>query len=132
MNLLMFISQYWWLLALIGIVLIAVLIIEYKESGQMQNALSCDACILKVNDAGYIWVDVRALKAFEESAILGAIHISALNNQKSKKTPKYIYYCQNGQNSSALAIKNDQLSLIGGFDAWQNQKLPIEKKETHD
>lgn len=129
MNLITFLSQYWWLVALIAVVILAIIFLESLETNQSKNALSCDEAILKVNDNGFIWVDTRVLDDFQTSAILGAKHVSELKKQHNKvgKKTKYIYYCQKGTDSMKLAQQESQLYLKGGFEAWVSQKLPIEK-----
>ena len=129
MNLLTFLTQYWWLVALIFVVLIAIFAVEALETNQAKFAINCDDAILKINDAGFTWVDIRSLEEFKINAILGAKHISVLKKQFSKtnKKSKYVYYCQKGNDSIKLAQDDTHLYLKGGFDAWLAQKLPIDK-----
>ena len=131
MEILTFLTHYWWLVSIIVVVLIAIVIMESLESNQTKNAVTCDEGILKVNDAGYIWVDTRTFKNFQKGAIIGAKHIDEIKKPKlkSNKKSKYIFYCQNGSESLKIAQKEAQLYLKGGFDDWTSQSLPTDKKE---
>lgn len=132
MEFLTFLTHYWWLVSIIAVVLIAIVIMESLESNQTKNAVTCDEGILKVNDAGYVWIDARTRQAYKEGAIIGAKHIEEIKKPKikSNKKHKYIYYCENGSESLKIAQKETQLYLKGGFDVWKSQSLPTDKRET--
>ena len=131
MSLSTFLIHYWWLAALILIVLFAIIYIEVSDTNRSKRSLTCDESILKVNDHGFILVDIRPIEQFKSGAIMGAIHLSALPKKKSnaKKTKSYIFYCQDGEKSYTLADKENHHYLKGGYNAWLSQNLPIHKED---
>lgn len=131
MNLISFLNHYWWLILIIIVVIAAITTLEIIETSQSKFAVSCDEAILKVNDQGFIWVDLRTRDDFKQGSIMNSKHINEIINKKikSKKKPKYVYFCQNGSDSLKIAQREEQLYLKGGFDAWVSQNLPIDKEE---
>ncbi|HEY4312163.1 MAG TPA: rhodanese-like domain-containing protein [Pirellulales bacterium] len=89
--------------------------------------------------SGALLIDVREAADFEKEHAAGAVHLSKgvvemkIEQQAPDTATEIICYCGGGSRSALVADNLQKMgyenvrSMIGGFKAWKEARLPIEK-----
>ena len=134
-----FVETYWYLFALLffsGGMLLWPLV--QRHLSPMKNVGNLEATRL-INSANALLVDVRETKEFEGGRLPKAVHIplsqlaSRADELARHAGRPVVAYCMTG-NRSGLAAKalarigfKDIYRLSGGYRAWKDAGLPVEK-----
>jgi rhodanese-related sulfurtransferase len=88
---------------------------------------------------GHVLIDVREDREWAEGHAAGAIHLSKgvierdIESEIPDKSTKMVLYCGGGYRSALAALElqkmgySNAISLDGGWRAWNQAGLPIEK-----
>jgi rhodanese-related sulfurtransferase len=139
MSFMSFIQTYWYLiLALLvsGGLLVWPLVARQLSSARDIGTLEATRLI---NSANALIVDVREAKEFEDGRLPKAVHIplSQLDSRSGELSRQagrpVVTYCMTGNRSSVAAKVlarigfKDIYQLHGGYRAWKDAGLPVEK-----
>lgn len=126
------------LLALLALLLIALMFIEYKDSGRGARKLSIQEAIRFMNQRKSLIFDLRTLDQFQKGHIAEAKHIppedlrSAPNTFIKKQDLPILLIDEHGSQaaSTAALLKAkgyaDTCLLEGGMQAWRKENLPLD------
>ena len=129
-----------WMLVLIMVLSGAMLLWPLVQGrfSKMKEAGTLDVTQL-INRQNAVLLDVRETKEFEGGRLPGAVHIplSQLGSRGAElakqMTRPVVAYCESGQRSRAAGGPlaklgfSDVYHLTGGFRAWKDAGLPVEK-----
>ncbi len=135
-NIIPFITNHWFLVALFGVLVLA-LVLEELRSGGISTGLTPRELTQAINRDEAVVLDIRDKEAFARGHITGAMNIPSaeieqnlakLNKLKQKKI---VVVCQAGR--SCMAVSNtlsksgfvDVTILKGGVSAWQAADMPL-------
>lgn len=136
-----FIAENWPLSSAFIVVIVIYLIYEFFELKRQRFSIGTQDAIRLVNREKGLFLDTRTGKAFNRGHIVGAVN-STLQHLKSgrKFLNKYqnapiIIYSDKAADASTVCqfLKTKAFTKVftlkGGFNAWQADKLPIDKAE---
>lgn len=128
------------LFALLAVVILAIIVYEWKNRGQGGSQVSAHGVSRLVND-GALLIDTRSAADYKKGHIAGAKNHPAEHfaEQAEKLKSRYktdktvVLYCQNGlgANTQAKILRDagfsDVYVLQGGLDSWMQDNLPLVK-----
>ncbi|WP_221799997.1 rhodanese-like domain-containing protein [Oceanobacter mangrovi] len=131
-----FIGNHWWLVAIWAFFLIALVLDNRKRNGA---AVSPAEATQLINKEGAIIVDIRDKKDFKEGHLANAMNIPfadfarRMNELNVYKDKPIVLVCKSGQTVSMAAkmLKEKEFNpvrLSGGMMEWNNQNLPVVRK----
>lgn len=136
-QLIEFVGNHWVLATLWVGLLIALVLLRSKSSGE---ALSCQQAVMMINRSNAVVLDIREKKDFDSGHITDSIHIpmnklSARISELDKyKASPVIIACRLGQTSADAAKLlrsagfSQVLRLSGGITEWRSESLPLVQK----
>lgn len=143
-NIIPFIVNHWFLVALFGLLVLALIAEELRSSGGSAG-LTPRELTQAINRDEALVVDIRDKEAFMRGHITGAMNIpsaeieQSLNKLNKVKQKKIVVVCQAGRDCLAVSDKlrksgfSDVSMLRGGVSAWQAADMPlITKSKSHD
>lgn len=137
-----FIERHWLLCALFVIMFIIILVYERMAQGQNKNAVSAHEAVHLLNKSKSLVLDLRSEAAFASGHIIKSRHfplktlskeIKSLQKFKAKTVILVAASTQDAMQAMKLLTKagfENVLTIKGGLRAWQDAKLPLEKKTT--
>lgn len=124
-----------WILS--GTILLLIVFLMYSEKPKKYKIVDNNEAIDIINSSNTIIIDVRDKKEINSGKINLSTNIplTDIKNKITKldKNKTIFTYCKNGIRSKTAAnlfVKNEFkeiYTLKGGFDAWKDAGLPIEK-----
>ena len=132
MSILTFLIEHAAIVGGILVVALSILGLEWYEGEKQKRAIDLAKGIESVNTGTHQWVDVRDLKAFNQSHIIDAKHVSQLKQDKAKSAKTIIAYCDDGSQSAQWAEQNQTHYLKDGMLAWKKEQLPLVSKQTEE
>lgn len=137
-NLIPFIHENWYLVLLLIILILAYLVVEFRDRNHGVSGISPQKAILIANREKARYVDVRSKEAFDAGHIVDATNAPAgelvLNPVDLKKWQKHpvIVVCEKGISAKPAAAKLkkqglDVYVLEGGLTAWRKDQMPVVK-----
>lgn len=135
MDLMVFVSEQWLLVSLLGILVAALILVERKRGGE---TLSFHELTRQVNAGDAVVIDLRDSAEFKAGHIVDAINLPfAKLSDRAGELQKYqnktiILVDKMGQHASAAAKtlkeKGFQVARMqGGMVEWRGQNLPVVK-----
>lgn len=99
--------------------------------------LSPDEALVLMKSEKACVIDIRDVNSFSNAHILGAVQLDQTSIgpflETAEKDAALVIYCYHGISShSAASFFVDQgfsrvTHIVGGFEAWQRQRLPVAK-----
>jgi rhodanese-related sulfurtransferase len=139
MSFLTFIHNEWPWFVLLGLMVVALAIIEWRENGHGLKVLSLQQGIRLLNDRRTVALDVRSSADFNQGHIHNTKNIDndevLLKNAATlikKKDLPVLLICEHNHQASRIgkALKAQgytDINLInGGLSAWRKENLPLE------
>ena len=140
MSLMEFLGQNIPLMALLVLLFIAVMVVEYWDNGRGVRKLSSHEAVKFMNDKRSLLVDLRDYAQFEKGYIQGAKQIAweALRktaNEHIKKKDTPVLLIDTGEQralKTATDLKKQGFLevhiLKGGMESWHKENLPLTNK----
>lgn len=118
-----------WLLCGLTLIVTVLLIFEELNGQGNDRGLSCEQLVALMNHKKVKLFDLRAPKIFKSGHIRGSINIVKDDLASDPEVEAIILLSENGKVPFALLNKVGKNSyfLVGGINAWQQAKLPLEK-----
>lgn len=123
-----FIVNHWLLCGLTLVVAITLILEEFKNQGNGRG-LSCEQLVAFMNHRKVKLFDLRKPEFFELGHIKGSVNINEDGLKSDSKVEAVILINETGKFPFSLLKKigENGYFLIGGINAWQQVKLPLEK-----
>jgi rhodanese-related sulfurtransferase len=145
-SLLPFMTENWELCALLGLLFVVYISIEYKVQSSRAGTLSPQLAALQMNRKNTWVVDIRKPEDYQASHIIGSIHCAVSDlkklsqaegippaHKKNLKAHTIIIVDANGQKAgkAATTLKKEGYTSVmilrGGIHAWVQEKMPLPK-----
>lgn len=138
MSIAQFIQANLFLFILLGALIVAIIVYEWRQKGQGGKTISALNASLLINQGAYL-IDTRAPADYKKAHIAGAKNHPAeqfdaeLKRIKASKDKPVIVYCQMGLSAKTQAqYLRDQgyqevYVLSGGLQGWHEENLPTVK-----